>query len=87
MSSAEFLEWMVYYGLEPFGELRGDLRAGVIASTIANVHRDKKSKSFKPSDFLLFSETGQESQPETPEEQKQAVINLFRGIGLKVVDG
>lgn len=42
---------MAYYSLEPFGEERADLRAGIISSTIANVNRGKH-KPFKPTDFM-----------------------------------
>jgi hypothetical protein len=47
-----FQEWREYDRLEPFGEERGDLRAGIIASTIANANRGKKTKPFKPADFM-----------------------------------
>lgn len=52
MSYAEFLDWIAYYELQPFG--LENWNAGVIASTIANVHRDikKKKKPFTPSDFM-----------------------------------
>lgn len=43
---------MEYAKLEPFGEERADLRAGIVAATIANAHRRKGSKPFKPSDFM-----------------------------------
>jgi len=45
---------MAYFKLEPFGEDRADLRAGIIASTIANVHRDskKRRKPYTPQDFM-----------------------------------
>lgn len=53
MSSAQLAEWMAYAKLEPFGEERADLRAGIIASVIANVNRDpKKQRPFKPEDFM-----------------------------------
>lgn len=45
--------WMEYAELEPFGEERADLRAGIVASMIANVNRDpRKGKPFQPSDFM-----------------------------------
>lgn len=46
--------WAAYYELEPWGEVRGDLRAGIVASVIANVNRDpkKKGQPFKPTDFM-----------------------------------
>ncbi len=45
---------MAYYRLEPFGEERSDLRAGIIASTIAEIYRDpkKRIRSFRPDDFM-----------------------------------
>ncbi len=45
---------MAYYALEPFGEERADLQAGIIASTIANVNRDpkKRRRPYKPQDFM-----------------------------------
>lgn len=49
IDSAEFTEWMAYYQLEPFGEERADLRAAIIASTIANAFSKKRSK---PQDFM-----------------------------------
>ncbi len=52
MTSAQFAEWMAYAQLEPWGEERADLRAGIIASTQANVMRGKKGKPFKPQDFM-----------------------------------
>ena len=52
MSSSEFREWCVYSGIEPFGEERADLRAGIIASTFASAYRKKGSRRPKPSDFM-----------------------------------
>lgn len=51
VSSRELTEWMVYYELEPFGEERSDLRAGIVASTVANANRTK-GKAYKPQDFM-----------------------------------
>ncbi len=36
LSYAEFQEWCLYYQVEPWGDERADLRAGIVASTIAN---------------------------------------------------
>ncbi len=51
-NSRQFAEWQAYYQLEPWGEERADLRAGIIASTIANVNRGKGQRAFTPSDFM-----------------------------------
>ena len=52
ISSRELTEWAEYYKLEPFGEERADLRAGIIGATIANVNRGKGGKTFTPQDFM-----------------------------------
>ena len=49
--SMEFAEWCAFYMLDPWGGERGDLQAGIIASTIAQVNA-AKGKRFKPSDFM-----------------------------------
>lgn len=43
---------MAYERLEPFGERRADLRAGIVASTIANAHRGKEGRPYTPQDFM-----------------------------------
>ena len=37
MDAHELAEWMAYDKLEPFGEVRADIRAAIIAHTIASV--------------------------------------------------
>jgi len=53
MSSEELSMWMAYEVIEPFGETRADIRAGIIASTIANVNRGKSQTAFSPEDFMV----------------------------------
>ena len=45
---------MAYDTLEQFSAERADYRAGVIASVVANAHRDtkKRKKPFQPKDFM-----------------------------------
>jgi hypothetical protein len=54
MTSRDVAEWKAYYSIEPFGEARADLRTGILASLIANVHRDRKKRPepFVPEDFM-----------------------------------
>lgn len=51
ISSAELTEWQAFYDLEPFGDIRADLRSGIVASTLANVMGDPK-KPTSPKDFM-----------------------------------
>lgn len=54
ISSRELTEWQAFFRLEPFGEERADLRAGIIASTMANTARDPKQRPrpFEPREFM-----------------------------------
>lgn len=45
-------EWMLFYGLEPFGERRADLRAGIIAATVANASRSKRRRPYHAEQFM-----------------------------------
>ena len=61
ISERELAEWIAYYGLEPWGEERADLRAGIVASTVANTNRGGNNRAHKPSDFMpKFDLTGEQ---------------------------
>ena len=55
MSAAEYRAWQEYWSESPFGDERADVRAGIVASTIANVHRGRNQPPFKPQDFMPYS--------------------------------
>lgn len=38
MSSRELSEWTVFYQMEPFGEIAGDVRAARVSMTVAAAH-------------------------------------------------
>lgn len=75
MSSSEFTEWLAFAELEPFGEWRADLRAGIIASTVANVNRSADSEALTPKDFMPFERT--DEAPEV-DEREQALEQIKR---------
>lgn len=54
MGARQLFEWFAFAALEGFGERRADMRMGILASLIANVHRDAKRKvsPYKPGDFI-----------------------------------
>ena len=74
IDSRELSEWMAYYELNPFGSVRNDLQAGIVASTIANVNRGKNDKSFTPSDFMPYMD-----KPQQSEGDMQAVMDALAG--------
>lgn len=53
MTSEELSMWKAYENIEPFGEVRADLRAALICSVLANVNRGKNTKPFTTADFML----------------------------------
>ncbi|HEX6827845.1 MAG TPA: hypothetical protein VF104_02570, partial [Burkholderiales bacterium] len=66
-TAAEFTDWQHYAAAEPFGETRADLRAGIIASTVANyagkMRRDGLPPAV-PTDFMPFVDRPAEPEPE-----------------------
>ncbi len=52
LSSEELEEWHLFYELHPFGHVRGDYQAALIAHTVASMHI-KKGHRIKVEDFLL----------------------------------
>lgn len=73
-------EWQDYAMLEPFGEERDDLRAAIIASTIANVFRGKRRRPFKPVDFMPQFNLAP-PKPPTPDQLFAKVVFINRLLG------
>lgn len=80
MPQAEFVEWVAFSRIEPFGDERADWRAALIASVIAEVnrHSTKRRRPFQPKDFLLKFEGGKR---QTWQSQLQFVEMLNAAFG------
>lgn len=52
MRPSELGTWAALYNIDPFDEERADLRAGIVASTLANIHRGKNTEPLSPFDFM-----------------------------------
>lgn len=63
MTAAELNELRLFHEQEPIGELRGDVRAGMIAATIANVNRKQDSEPFTALDFMPYAKRPPEPAP------------------------
>ena len=55
MSAYELAEYMAFDRIEPIGEPRADLRAGIIASAIVNHSMAPPKAPAKPLDFMPFA--------------------------------
>ena len=56
ITAAELSELIAFDHLEPIGEIRADVRAATIASTIANVNRSSGSTPYGLYDFMPYVE-------------------------------
>lgn len=55
MPYAQAMAWFEYLEIEgPLGELRDDMRAGVVASWVFNMGRGERTPARVPSDFFPF---------------------------------
>ncbi len=52
IDSAEFSEWMAFHNIEQFTLSKTDHLLSTVCAILANVHRAKNSKVYKPSDFM-----------------------------------
>jgi hypothetical protein len=55
MGAGELARWALYEAEEPFLPARVDLVGGMVASTMANIHRGKTTPPFEPVDFMPFA--------------------------------
>ena len=87
IDSDDLSEWKAYMKLEPFGEERADLRAGIIASTIANVNRnpDKTPQPFQPSDFMPVFDR-RENEPQSESDGEKRARELYEQMRNEVME-
>lgn len=71
MTMKQLEEWAEYSSIEPFGEERADLRAGIVASAVLNANRSKSTdKVWSAQDFLMkFGKEDEANQPYTDVEK------------------
>lgn len=81
MSVHEFNLWVELYRVDPWGEWRDDLRAGIVASTVANVMTT--GGKFKPSDFVpdFDPRAAEEPAEKTPEQLKDVLLKVTAMMG------
>ncbi|MFM2465147.1 hypothetical protein P0D87_16005 [Paraburkholderia sp. RL17-368-BIF-A] len=90
ISSVEFAHWMAYYNIEPFGDPIADVRMGMVASTMANIHRDPKRPAFEPADFIPWSNNRRNTEPivfDDPKDQAKFVALSVFGIDISKAKG
>ena len=71
LSAADINELRAYNCIQPIGDDRGELQAGLVASAVANVHGNKT----KPSDFMVFAE--KEPAPDEDDKRSREIAGLL----------
>jgi hypothetical protein len=80
-----FVGWMQYAQAEPFGEERADVRAAIVATTVANcLAREKGKPPFKLADFM--PRFGQPGKRKTADDLFKQVKWLNMLMGGEFVD-
>ena len=82
MSGDEFLDWMAYYQLDPFGNWRADTQAALVASTIANVNA-KKGKHYNLKDFQLEFKPRFAKRRQRVAMSGDQVLEFFQGLATR----
>lgn len=89
IDSKEFLRWMAFNRLEPFGQQAEDIRFARLMALIANANRDPKRKPtpFSADDFMPDYDEGYVYvEPMSPEETLEIVRALAEGLGGKLIE-
>ena len=73
---------MVYYKHEPFGEYPAFVRAGIVASTMANLWRGKGRPAYKVEDFMP-KDLVSGPKKQTVAEQREILKMLARQFGAQ----
>ena len=77
MSSLELASWIAYDRISPIGPERGAINQAIQTALIANAHRKKGARSFKPGDFMPFH-PGADGKARTAEQMKAKLGFLAR---------
>lgn len=75
----EYTAWLAFYEVEPFGDVRADLRAGIVSALIARTMGGRRDAS--PLDYMPIVEADrQEREKEmTQRERNAAMRQVFEG--------
>lgn len=78
---SEFIQWLIFDTIEPFGAHRDNLHAGIVASAALAPY--SKREPPKPTDFMLQLP----KPPMTTDEMKKRILHMNRLLGGEVKRG
>lgn len=75
---------MAYDRIDPFGDQRADLRAGIIAATVANNSMSPPKEPRTPSDYMIFAGNKRRAEPILLKDKKKQSALIRRALfGIK----
>lgn len=81
MTAEEFDYWKAYYEIEPFGQARGDLQAGIVAAGYINTKLKEGIPRLGPGDFLLtFRDTSEPEEEEEGDDPDAIALRIDRAL-------
>ncbi|MBM3114548.1 phage tail assembly protein T [Jeongeupia naejangsanensis] len=86
LPAGQLWRWMAFDELEPFGEIRADFRAGIIAASNTNLHLPKGKKALSPLDFMPFlqrDDTEPSPSPASRSHVETGLMALLSGAGQR----
>jgi hypothetical protein len=72
MGAREFSLWQLYDSINPFGDERADLRAGLSTSALINIQLGKGAEPISALDFMPFTVK--------PEQKPRSILDNFKAI-------
>jgi hypothetical protein len=82
MTLDEFIGWMAFSALEPFGDDRADWHNAMILAQQANMNRKKGKSPYTPDRFLLRFRQ-QRKPTQSMDDMKSALMAQYRAMGGK----
>lgn len=77
LDAYELTEWMAFDSIETLGEARSDLRAGIIASAVANHGARDIKQPYRPIDFMPYQAKPEDDKPVlVADKEKQSALIL-----------
>jgi hypothetical protein len=73
LTAKQLAEWMAFYGIDPFGDQRADLRIGILCATMNNRWRGKNEQPAEPVSFMPFVRQTEQS----PEEIQRTLRSIL----------
>lgn len=84
MDSAEFCLWAAEFERSPWDECRADLRAAIVACTVANFAgkvRKSSAEPAKPLDFMPYAQPEPEEAPTGADDLNQFIAGYYQHGG------